>query len=179
MRAPIAGIGVDPGLDGAIALYDGRVLAVHDMPTVSITRNGKGKREVSAPLLAAVLREFVHERLLVADTGYDPNSDDVFDVRVLVERVGAMKGQGVSSMFSFGRSAGIIEGVLAGLRLPCQLVVPQVWQKAMGVRGGKDGARARAAQLFPNHAAMFARKKDDGRADAALLAWMAYNRGVN
>jgi crossover junction endodeoxyribonuclease RuvC len=53
------------------------------------------------------------------------------------------------------------------------IVTPQAWQKAAGVRGGKDGARQRACELFPNYAGLFARKKDDGRADAACMAWYA------
>ena len=87
-----------------------------------------------------------------------------------VERVGAMTGQGVSSVFSFGRSAGVLEGVLAASGVPYTLVTPQTWQKAVGLRGGKDGSRERAMQQFPDQASLFARKKDDGRADATLIA---------
>jgi crossover junction endodeoxyribonuclease RuvC len=87
-----------------------------------------------------------------------------------LERVNAMAGQGVSSVFSFGRSSGIVEGILAAYDITTTLVTPQTWQKSMEVRGGKDGSRERAMQLFPMHAAMFARVKDDGRADAALMA---------
>jgi crossover junction endodeoxyribonuclease RuvC len=65
----------------------------------------------------------------------------------------------------------MIEGVLAALEIPTNYVTPQSWQKAVGARGGKDASRARAAELFPAYAANFTRKKDDGRADAALIAW--------
>jgi crossover junction endodeoxyribonuclease RuvC len=85
-----------------------------------------------------------------------------------------MAGQGVSSVFSFGRSAGIIEGVLAAFDIPTTLVTPQAWQKAMAVRDGKDGSRERAMQLFPASAELFQRKKDDGRSDAALIAKYGY-----
>jgi crossover junction endodeoxyribonuclease RuvC len=73
-------------------------------------------------------------------------------------------------MFAFGRAAGLLEGALAGLGIPVTLVTPQEWQKGMRVIGGKDGARARAAELWPGQAGLFARVKDDGRADAALMA---------
>ncbi len=149
-------LGVDPGLSGALAFFDTEKGHLHvlDMPVLEVSRNGKTKREVSAPLLANIL-----------------NAVDGTDVVAAVERVGAMPGQGVTSVFSFGRSLGIIEGALAACQISITLVPPQVWQKAAGVRGGKDGSRQRACELFPNYAKMFERKKDDGRADAALMAW--------
>ena len=82
-----------------------------------------------------------------------------------------MPGQGVSSVFSFGRSVGVIEGVLAMRGVPTTLVIPQRWQKACDVRGGKDGSRERAMQLFPDYSELFKLKKHDGRADAALIAY--------
>lgn len=147
-------IGIDPGLSGAVAFYDtveGSV-EIHDMPTVELARNGKNKREVSAALLANILTS--------------RKADGAF-----LERVNAMTGQGVSSVFSFGRSSGIVEGILAAYDIPTTLVTPQAWQKAVGQRTGKDGSRERAMQLFPAHADLFKRKKDDGRSDAALIAY--------
>jgi len=152
-------IGIDPGLNGAIAYFDVKDghLGIVDMPTFEVKRNNKIKREINPAGVA-------HE-LEVCDVG-----------GVVLERVGAMPGQGVSSVFSFGRSTGVIEGVLAAYELPVTIVTPQAWQKAAGVRGGKDGSRMRACELFPNFANLFARKKDDGRADAALMAWYAATR---
>jgi crossover junction endodeoxyribonuclease RuvC len=153
--------GVDPGLSGAVCALHYRgtagppTLFVVDMPVVEVVRNGKTKREVSAAQLADVFANF--------------KATDA-DCVAYVERVGAMPGQGVSSVFSFGRSAGIVEGVLAALKIPVTIVTPQRWQKTMAVRDGKDGARLRAAELWPGDAHVFARKKDDGRADAALIA---------
>jgi crossover junction endodeoxyribonuclease RuvC len=151
-------LGVDPGLSGALAFLDTDKGHLHvlDMPVMEVSRNGKTKREVSPPLLANIL-----------------NAIEGTDVIAVVERVGAMPGQGVTSVFSFGRSLGIIEGALAACQISMTLIQPQVWQKAAGVRGGKDGARQRACELFPNYAGLFARKKDDGRADAACMAWYA------
>jgi crossover junction endodeoxyribonuclease RuvC len=151
-------IGIDPGASGAIAVFDPSIgsLAIHDMPTLDVIRNGKNKTEISPRLVADII---------CAAAGPDP-------VMAVVERVGAMPGQGVSSMFQFGRSVGIIEGVLGSLSVPMTALTPQVWQKLAGVRGGKDAARLRAIEIFPAYAQAFARKKDDGRADAALIAWV-------
>ena len=152
-------LGVDPGASGALAFFNPTtgILDVIDMPTVEIARNGKTKREISPALLAEAIAQ---KQVTVA----------------YVERVGAMPGQGVSSMFQFGRGLGIVEGVLAGLSIPISYTTPQGWQKAAGVRGGKDGSRSRAVELFPRYAGLFARKKDDGRADAALIAWVGATR---
>lgn len=151
--------GIDPGLSGALAFFDADhgVLDIIDMPVVAITRNGKAKRELNAPMVSALIRA------------------RKFD-RAVLERVGPMKGQGVSSMYQFGRGVGTIEGVLAALQIPVDYVTPQTWQKAVNMRAGKDGARARAAEIFPAYAHLFARAKDDGRADAALIAWWGVTR---
>jgi len=152
-------IGIDVGLNGAIAMMRGETLTgIVDMPTVSLTRNGKAKRQISIPELIAILDEFKPEE-------------------AYCERVFAMSGQGVTSVFSFGRSLGAIEGVLAARLIKTTLVTPQIWQKAMGVSGGKDGARARAMELFPWNVDYFKRKKDDGRADAALIACWGLRHG--
>lgn len=147
-------VGIDPGASGALAFFDmqkGQLMIV-DMPVIEIERGGKVKREISPHFVAAAIRD------------YQPNV-------AWIEKVGAMPGQGVSSMFQFGRGVGMLEGVLAGLSVPVNYVTPQAWQKAVGVRGGKDGSRLRAVELFPAKAEFFARKKDDGRAEAALIAW--------
>jgi crossover junction endodeoxyribonuclease RuvC len=145
-------LGIDVGLNGAIALVvDGELISVVDMPTVTLDRNGKAKRQVSVPELVQIVKDF------------DPTE-------AYTERVFAMAGQGVTSVFSFGRSLGVVEGVLGALKIKNSLVTPQTWQKRMAVTGGKDGSRARAMDLFPEQAQMFKRVKDDGRADAALIA---------
>lgn len=153
-------VGIDPGASGAIAFFDPKAgtLEVHDMPVMEIERGGKTKREISPKLLANIL--------------HDDHAHNI----VWIEKVGAMPGQGVSSMFQFGRGVGMIEGVIAAEGLPLNYVTPQAWQKAVGVRGGKDGSRLRAVELFPKYANLFARKKDDGRAEAALIAWYGATR---
>jgi crossover junction endodeoxyribonuclease RuvC len=150
-------IGIDPGLNGAIAFLDAEKghLSIMDMPILEVKRNNKTKNEVNPVGVAIAMG-------LAGKVSH-----------AVLERVGAMPGQGVTSVFSFGRSVGIIEGVLATMLIPVDIVTPQAWQKAAGARGGKDGSRQRAMELFPNYAGMFIRKKDDGRADAALMAWYA------
>jgi len=145
-------IGIDPGASGAIALLVGRELvSVHDMPTVTVERNKAQKRQVCPAGLSLLVQQL------------SPH-------KAIVEKVSAMPGQGVSSMFSFGRSVGIIEGVLAAKQIPVTFVTPQSWQKQSGAAKGKDGSRQRVMELFPSQAHLFARVKDDGRADAVLIA---------
>ena len=145
--------GIDPGLDGGIAVYVPELdhMVVMPMPTISIKRGKKARREINTYDLATIL------------AATKPN-------HLFLELVGAMPGQGVSSTYSFGRGVGQIEGVVAALRIPVTYVAPAVWLKAMKVRGGKDGSRFRAAQLFPEISTLFGKSKNDGLAEAALIA---------
>ena len=154
-------IGIDPGASGAVAILEksGKLVHVFDMPSLELMAGGKAKRRVNPEMLAAELK-------LYADQG----------ATAVVEQVGAMPGQGVSSMFAFGESFGLAKGVLAGLRISTSTVTPSKWKKAMGVNAGKDGSRAKAAQLWPSQAGEFKRVKDDGRAEACLIAeWSRLN----
>lgn len=148
-------VGVDPGKSGAIALLDsyGQLVTIYDMP---VTGN-----IVSAQLLA----------------GLDFWGLDDFGT-VVIEDVHAMPKQGVSSSFSFGRSLGAVEGVFAGAGRPITYVSPAKWKRALGLTADKGMARRRAVELWPAKASMFARVKDDGRAEAALIAywWMQDQR---
>jgi crossover junction endodeoxyribonuclease RuvC len=148
-------IGIDPGATGAVAIltHDGQLVQVSDMPVVEIAIGGKTKRRISPEMLVAELRGY-------CDSG----------TCAVVEQVSAMPGQGVSSMFAFGQAYGLALGVLAGLWVPTTTVTPSVWKKAMRLGTGKDAARAEAARRWPAQAGQFARVKDDGRAEAALLA---------
>jgi crossover junction endodeoxyribonuclease RuvC len=147
--------GIDPGLSGAVALLDaetGLVIDVFDVPTLALSRGGKAKRELDAHALAGAL-------------GRDRIG------HAFVEFVGAMPGQGVSSVFAFGKAYGIAIGVLATLGVPMSYVAPVAWKRALQVPAAKDGARARASQLLPAAAGHWQRVKDDGRAEAALIAY--------
>ena len=146
-------LAIDPGLTGALCLYDPetKLIEILDMPVLEVKR-GKGMKHEISPYL---LRELLYFRKIT---------------KAYIEKVGAMPGQGTSSMFQFGRGVGQVEGVLAGLNIPVEYVTPQAWIKGMGVRGGKDGSREKATQLLPQCAHFFQRKKDHGRADACLIA---------
>ncbi len=146
-------IGIDPGLSGAFAVLQGqKVLKVEDMPIMSL---GKTRNQINAAELGKLLRYW--------------SQNQNGDTTVYLEQVSAMPGQGVSSMFSFGCSYGVVQGIIGALDLPMVLVRPAAWKKRAGLLGKpKDAARTLAQQLFPGQA--LGRKKDIGRADALLIA---------
>ncbi len=152
-------IGLDPGLDGAFTVLDKNadIVQIFDMPTVEVKVGKSMKRKVAPQAIAAELKLFTQDKCFA-----------------VVESVGARPGQGVTSMFGFGRSLGVLEGVLSGLMIPYEMVLPQTWSKAMKLAPGKGASRQRAMELFPTHAESFKRVKDDGRADSALLALFCY-----
>ena len=157
--------GVDPGATGAIFVLDTETRAMwcYDMPTVEYIDSKRRKLQRVDPRSAQQVmtgHELVNGRIDAA----------------CVEKVGAMPNQGLSSTFAFGRAAGVIEGVMACHAATITTLRPQEWQQIARVKGGeqvKDNARARAAALFPEKAEWFKRKKDSGRADAALIAYAA------
>jgi len=148
-------ISCDPGQTGAIAKADnGSIIDVADMPTMA-RLHGKGQ-QVDAGELASILLDM--------RGGND-------SVKVLIEAVSAMPGQGSSSMFRFGESVGVVIGVCGALHLPVFWVTPQRWKKAAGLIGKeKDAARTLMIQQQPQIADMLTRKKDIGRADACCIA---------
>ncbi|WWT39885.1 crossover junction endodeoxyribonuclease RuvC [Microcystis phage Mwe-JY08] len=155
-------IGVDPGVSGAIAAVgpDGRHLAHMLMPVVKVGTRSR----VNGAAVSAFLRGIPGIR------------------HVFIEQVGAMPGQGVTSMFTFGHSAGLVEGVVTGLGHPMTLVTPQAWKKRAGLIGlDKDAARSRAVQLFPGVRDLDLKGKGQAIADALLIArdgWMALAMGT-
>lgn len=146
-------LAVDPGLTGALAFYDKELnsLVVRDMP---VAKKGQ-KNELLEAQLAHMVRDFCP------------------DVAVL-ELVHSLPKQGVSSTFKFGVCFGVLKGILAALDVPCHFLTPQQWRRVahvQGAAGDKGASRIRATQLFPAAAESFARVKDHGRADAALIAY--------
>lgn len=144
--------GIDPGLSGALGFITeaGEFVAVYDMPTLPTTT---GRRQVDAAELAAILRE------------HSPNF-------TMVERVGARPGEGPTGAFSFGHTFGAITAVLAAVGLPHDLVQPAVWKRRAGIPPGADKAASIAVckRLLPSASEHLTRVKDDGRAEALLLA---------
>lgn len=153
---PVFHIGIDVGLNGAIALMrpDG-TLSIVDMPTGEVKVGGKVKRRIIPELLATSIEGMVGNCHVVA----------------MVEKVSAMPGQGSVSMFQFGTSYGLVLGVLAALQIETHQVSPATWKKHFRLTASKDASRMKACSMFPAQAAaLFSRVKDDGRAEAALLA---------
>jgi len=152
-------LAIDPGASGALAFFnpEAGTLEIIDTPVVEVKRGQKLKKEISPQMLSAIIRS---RKPQIA----------------ILELVSARPGQGVSSMFQFGRGVGMYEGALAALEIPVTYITPLGWQKAVNARSGKDGNRQRAAEIYPAYAHLFSRKKDDGRADAALMAWWAATR---
>lgn len=149
-------IGIDPGNNGAVAMYNGEELWIVDM--ISIKAKARG-REVVWP---QVIESLAIEGFGLAD-------------HCFIEKVGAMPGQGVSSMFKFGYAAGVILGWALSNFLPVTLVTPQEWKKYHKLIGtGKGSSRSKASYLFPSYCDLFKRVKDDGRAEAALIAYYGF-----
>lgn len=147
-------LGVDPGKTGALAIWSPVIglCDVVDMP------------EATGAALGSLVRELVHD--------YEP---DAFRLAV-VEDVGPMPKQGVRSVWTFAEGHGSVLGALGALSVPVQLVTPTVWKRAMGLSKDKSASRQRAMEKWPEHAGLFARVKDDGRAESALLAWYGHCR---
>lgn len=144
-------LGVDPGLDGALAVLteDGRLMRTHDMPTLE--DGPKGRRTIAAPLLAT----------LIAKSGV---------VQAFVEKVATRPGEGAVGAFAFGRGVGILQGIFAAFDMPVVLITPQYWRKYHGLsKEAKDASRSKSIALWPDKSELFARVKDDGRAEAALI----------
>jgi len=146
-------IGIDPGLHGAIAMYDLRTdaLVVHDTPTHELTVNGKKRLQVDKHQLRDLLR--------TPEPG-----------RAFVEDVHSMPKQGVASSFKFGFVAGAIQQAVVDAGFELVLIPPQVWKRRFKLTADKDASRARASELLPAHAHLWPLKKHDGRAEAALIA---------
>ena len=148
-------LGIDIGVTGAIAvLEDGKIIAVHDMP---VLRDGTGsRRTINGPLLAEIIAK-------------------THCAKAYVEWVGVRPGEGAVGAFAFGRARGIVEGVLAGLDVPCEFITSPRWKRLVGIapgkQGAKDAARSKAIARWPASSDLFRRVKDDGRAEACLIAY--------
>lgn len=145
-------IGIDPGISGAIVILQSAACpSPVEWMRMPVVKLGKSSR-VDAAAVARFLADF--------DVGH-----------AYIEQVGAMPGQGVSSMFTFGHSAGIVEGVVIGQMIPVTKVAPQTWKKRAGLIGSdKDAARSRAIQIWPRWAELGKKGEGQALADAALIA---------
>ena len=159
-------IGIDPGISGSICfLEDGKILDVIDMPTMS--EGKKNKRQVNGSQIFNEISKRVHK---------DTNQD----IRVVIEQVSAMPGQGVTSMFNFGQSFGILKGICSAMQLPMYFVRPAKWKKYFNlINSEKDASRTRAIEIFPYFSEQLSKKKDANKADAILIASFYYETYKN
>tara|TARA_B100000965_G_scaffold386577_1_gene388971 strand:- start:706 stop:1200 length:495 start_codon:yes stop_codon:yes gene_type:complete len=150
-------IGIDPGISGAICFFEnGEVKEVIDMPTMA--EGKKNKRQING-------------RQIFNEISNRINSYDLKNINVVVEQVSAMPGQGVTSMFNFGQSYGIIKGICSAMQLPIFFVRPAKWKKHFDlINSQKDASRTKAIEIFPKISSILSKKKDANKADAILIA---------
>ena len=154
-------IGIDPGISGSICFFeDGKIIDVINMPTM--TDGKKNKKQVNG---SQIYNE-ISKRIKKAE---DQN------IRVVIEQVSAMPGQGVTSMFNFGQSFGILKGICSAMQLPMYFVRPAKWKKYFNlINSEKDASRTRAIEIFPYFSSELSKKKDSNKADAILIANFYY-----
>ena len=150
-------IGIDPGISGSICfLEDGTIKDVLEMPTM--TEGKKNKKQVNG---SQIFNEI----------SFRIKKYEKKDVKVVIEQVSAMPGQGVTSMFNFGQSFGILKGICSAMQLPIYFVRPAKWKKYFNlINSEKDASRTRAIEIFPYFSSNLSKKKDSNKADAILLA---------
>jgi crossover junction endodeoxyribonuclease RuvC len=148
-------IGVDPGLNGALAVLDGnKIIEVFDIPVMA--EGKKNKRQLNSAELSSILRNNMLN-----------NENTV----VVVEQVNAMPGQGVTSMFNFGQTFGAIKGICAALGLPIFFVRPSKWKKHFDlINSSKDASRTKVIEMYPSISNQLSKKKDVNKSDAILIA---------
>jgi crossover junction endodeoxyribonuclease RuvC len=162
-------LSVDPGISGALSWVTGagHLIEVADMPVIEVVINGKRKRKIDASGLVALMsKRPVTEMLVEAVIAMPRRGPD-----------GKPVSMGATSSNASARGAGILEGIAAALGIPYGETMPHVWKRRAGVPKDKGGARLMAQRTWPGAAAKFARVKDDGRAESALLGrWAALGR---
>jgi crossover junction endodeoxyribonuclease RuvC len=154
-------IGIDPGISGSICFFqDGKIVDVVEMPTM--IEGKKNKKQVNGSQIVNEILEKIKEL-------------DKREIKVVIEQVSAMPGQGVTSMFNFGQSFGILKGICSSMQLPMYFVRPAKWKKYFNlINSEKDASRTRAIEIFPYFSKQLSRKKDSNKADAILIASFYY-----
>ena len=154
-------IGIDPGISGSICFFqDGKIIDVVEMPTM--IEGKKNKKQVNG---SQIFNEI----------SYRIKKIDKKDIKVVIEQVSAMPGQGVTSMFNFGQSFGILKGICSAMQLPMYFVRPAKWKKYFNlINSEKDASRTRAIEIFPYFSSNLSKKKDSNKADAILIASFYY-----
>ena len=154
-------IGIDPGISGAICfMEDGKITDVIEMP--SMAEGKKNKKQVNSSQIFNEISSKIKN--------YNKS-----EVKVVIEHVTAMPGQGVTSMFNFGQSFGILKGICSAMQLPLYFVRPAKWKKHYNlINSQKDASRTRAIEIFPYFSSQLSKKKDSNKAEAILIASFYY-----
>ena len=157
-------IGIDPGISGAIAILENKkVIGIFDMPVMA--EGKKNKRQLNSAQLVNIIKE----NIITND-----------EVAVVVEQVNAMPGQGVTSMFNFGQSFGVLKGIFSAMQIPMDFISPVKWKKYYNlINTQKDSSRTKAIEFFPYISSKLSRKKDANKADAILIASFYYQNQKN
>ena len=139
-------IGIDPGISGSICFFeDGNIVDVLEMPTMA--EGKKNKKQVNG---AQIFNE-INKRI---------SNKDKQNVRIVIEQVSAMPGQGVTSMFNFGQSFGILKGICSAMQLSVYFVRPAKWKKYFNlINSEKDASRTRAIEIFPYFSSQLSKKR--------------------
>ena len=150
-------IGIDPGISGSICFFeDGKIIDVIEMPTM--TDGKKNKRQVNGSQIYNEIKKKI--------VNYENQN-----IRVVIEQVSAMPGQGVTSMFNFGQSFGILKGICSAMQLPMYFVRPAKWKRYFSlINSEKDASRTKVIEMFPYFSSELSKKKDSNKADAILIA---------
>ena len=154
-------IGIDPGLSGSLCFFeDGKIIDVIEMPVMA--EGKKNKRQVNGSQ--------IYNEILKRTKNIEKKS-----IKVVIEQVSAMPGQGVTSMFNFGQSFGMLKGLCSAMQLPMYFVRPAKWKKHYNlINSQKDASRTRAIEIFPYFSSQLSKKKDSNKADAILIASFYY-----
>tara|TARA_B100000315_G_scaffold25870_1_gene22271 strand:+ start:789 stop:1283 length:495 start_codon:yes stop_codon:yes gene_type:complete len=150
-------IGIDPGISGAICFFEnGEVKEILDMPNMA--EGKKNKRQINGPQ--------IYNEISKRITNISKK-----EVVVVIEQVAAMPGQGVTSMFNFGQSFGVLKGICSAMQLSMHFVRPAKWKKYFNlIKTEKDASRTKVIEIFPYISSQLSRKKDSNKADAILIA---------
>ena len=152
-------IGIDPGITGAICFFEnGKILDVIEMP--NMPEGKKNKKQVNGAQITNEITSRIKDKK---------------NIKVIIEQVSAMPGQGVTSMFNFGQSFGVLKGVCSALQISMFFVRPAKWKKYYNlINSHKDASRTKAIEIFPYISEKLTRKKDSNKADAILISSFFY-----
>ncbi len=159
-------IGIDPGISGAICFFEnGEVKEIIDIP--SMADGKKNKRQINGPQVYNEISSRIKNT---------PKKEIV----VVIEQVSAMPGQGVTSMFNFGQSFGVLKGICSAMQLSMRFIRPAKWKKYFGlIKTEKDASRTKVIEIFPYISSQLSKKKDSNKADAILISSFFHNTYQN